>query len=118
MSEPAPKTNDPPNAEFDEISHLAEASDDRLTIADLNKMTLSLTADLGTCKMRVREVLELNRGSVVPLDKLAGEMADVYVNGLPLARGEIVVLGDTLHIRIGEVQGGTPRTSAGDGVDE
>jgi len=41
----------------------------------------------------------------VQLSKLAGEMTDIYLNGLPLARGEVVVIGDTLHVRIGEIVG-------------
>jgi len=110
--------SEPSEHEFDEIKGADEASEDRLTILDLNKMKLNLTADLGTCAMKVREVLELGRGSVVQLDKLAGEMADVYVNGLPLARGEVVVLGDGLHIRIGEIQGGAPRTQGADDAAE
>ena len=55
--------------------------------------------------MLVREVLELKRGSIVQLDKLAGEMTDIYVNGLHLARGEVVVIADVLHVRIGEIVG-------------
>ena len=110
--------NEPAEHEFDEITGSDEAPDDRLSIADLNKMKLSLTADLGACALKVREVLELSRGSLVQLDKLAGEMADVFVNGLPLARGEIVVLGDTLHIRIGEIQGGVPRSQGADDAGE
>jgi len=106
--------SEPSDHEFDEITDIDEATDDRLSILDLNKMKLNVTADLGTCDLKVREVLELSRGSLVQLDKLAGEMADVYVNGLPLARGEVVVLGDTLHIRIGEIQGGVPRGQGGD----
>ena len=50
-------------------------------------------------------MLGLERGSVVPLNKLAGEMADVHVNGVPLAKGEVVVLGDSINIRIAEIFG-------------
>jgi len=55
--------------------------------------------------MLVREVLDLKQGSIVPLDKLAGEMTDIYVNGIPLAKGEVVVIGDSLHVRVGEILG-------------
>ncbi len=110
--------SEPSQHEFDEITDVGDAPDDRLSILDLNKMTLRISADLGTCALKVREVLELSRGSLVQLDKLAGEMADVYVNDLPLARGEIVVLGDTLHIRIGEIQGGAPRSQSADDGNE
>lgn len=78
-------------------------SAEHLTLGDLHHVKLELSADLGRCTMLVREVLELKRGSVLALDKLAGEMADVHVNGVPFAKGEIVVLADTLHVRISEV---------------
>jgi flagellar motor switch protein FliN/FliY len=77
----------------------------RLSISDIKKVKLNVFADLGNCKMLVREVLELRRGSVLTLNKLAGEMADLYVNGVPFAKGEIVVLGDNLHVRIAEIFG-------------
>jgi len=93
---------------FEEIVPAAEMSPERLGIEDLNNVKLTIAADLGTSNMLVRDVLELKRGSVIQLSKLAGEMTDIYVNGLPLARGEVVVIGDTLHVRIGEIVGQEP----------
>jgi flagellar motor switch protein FliN/FliY len=75
------------------------------SIEDLRRVKLNVTAELGKCTMQVRDVLELRKGSVIQLNKLAGEMTDIYVNGLPLARGEVVVIGDALHVRIGEIIG-------------
>ena len=83
----------------------AELSADRLNLEDLNEVRLSITADLGRCSMYVRDILELKRGAVVTLDKLAGEMTDIYINDLALAKGEVVVIGDALHVRIGEIVG-------------
>ena len=93
---------------FEEIVPATETSQERLSIEDLNKVGLTISANLGTCNMLVRDVLELKRGSVIQLSKLAGEMTDIYVNGLPLARGEVVVIGDTLHVRVGEIAGQEP----------
>lgn len=76
-----------------------------LAIEDLEGVRLEITADLGSSTMLVREILELQKGSIITLSKLAGEMSDVFVNGLPLARGEVVVIGDTLHVRVGEIIG-------------
>lgn len=90
---------------FEEIVPTGVAPHDHLAIEDLNNVKLTITADLGTSAMLVRDVLELKRGSVIQLSKLAGEMTDIFVNGLPLARGEVVVIGDTLHVRIGEIVG-------------
>ena len=91
--------------EFQEIVPVSGPPASNLQLDDLKRVKLIVSADLGSCKMYVRDVLELQRGSVVQLDKLAGEMTDIYVNGQALARGEVVVIGDTLHVRIGEIMG-------------
>jgi len=94
--------------EFEEIPDELEPGT-HLAIEDLNRVRLTVTAELGKCTMLVRDVLELHRGSVIQLDKLAGEMSDILVNGLPLAKGEIVVIGDTLHVRVGDIVGSGER---------
>ena len=76
-----------------------------LRLEDLNEVKLSIAADLGRSGMLVKEIFDLKVGSVVTLDKMAGEMTEVYVNGLPLGRGEVVVIGDSLHVRIAEIIG-------------
>ncbi len=76
-----------------------------LQLTDIYPVKLDVTADLGKKQMLVREVLELDLDSILVLDKQANEMADLSVNGIPFARGEIVVLGDTLHVRIAEILG-------------
>jgi flagellar motor switch protein FliN/FliY len=91
--------------EFAEIAGGEGPASLHLSQDDLGEVVLNVAADLGRRKMLVREVLNLKRGSVVALDRLAGEMTDILVNGLPLARGEVVVIGDTLHVRISEVIG-------------
>ncbi|MDP7640011.1 MAG: FliM/FliN family flagellar motor switch protein [Candidatus Hydrogenedentes bacterium] len=83
-----------------------------LTTEDLHKVKLTVTADLGSSVISVRDILELKKGSVVSLNKMAGEMTDILMNGIPFAKGEVVVIGDALHIRIVEISG------AGDLVDE
>ena len=61
---------------------------------------LQLTVELGRTKMLVRDVLQLNQGSVVELTKLAGEPQDVFVNSKLVARGEAVVVNDKFGIRL------------------
>jgi flagellar motor switch protein FliN/FliY len=78
---------------------------DYIGLADLDDVRMQVSAELGTCRLHVREILELQRGSVLPLDKLAGEMADVRVNGILIGRGEIVVIGDTINVRIADIFG-------------
>jgi flagellar motor switch protein FliN/FliY len=66
-------------------------------------ITLRVTVELGRTKMNVEEVLKLGPGSVVELDKLAGEPVDVLVNDRLIARGEVVVLDDRFGVRITDV---------------
>lgn len=64
---------------------------------------IRLTVDLGACEMLMRDVLELNPGSVVQLDKLADEPVKLYVNNKLLARGEVVVVDNRFGIKITEL---------------
>lgn len=104
--------------EFREVSPLAAAGSEHVSLDDLRQVKMTITAHLGSCSMTVREVLGLRRGSVVPLDKMAGEMTDIYVNGLPLAHGEVVVIADELHVRIGEIVGQEDRSGVDEGHDD
>jgi flagellar motor switch protein FliN/FliY len=64
---------------------------------------LNVRVELGRSRMYIEDVLKLREGSIVPLDKLAGDPVDVYVNGQLLARGEILVLNDSFCVRISEI---------------
>lgn len=66
-------------------------------------VTLRVTVELGRTKMSVEEVLKIGPGSVVELDKLAGEPVDVLVNEQLIARGEVVVVDDRFGVRITDV---------------
>jgi len=69
-------------------------------LADVN---LQVKIELGRTRMLVEDVLKLGAGSVVELDKLAGDPVDVYVNDRPVARGEVLVLNDNFCVRINEI---------------
>jgi flagellar motor switch protein FliN/FliY len=69
-------------------------------LADVN---LNVKIELGRTRMLVEDVLRLGEGSVVELDKLAGDPVDVYVNDRAVARGEVLVLNDNFCIRISEI---------------
>ena len=94
-------------ADFTEVGELVEADNSRpfepLDLDDMMNIRLRLTAELGQTHLRVREVLALKVGSIVTLNKMAGELTDISVNGLPLARGEVVVISDILHVRMSEI---------------
>ena len=73
---------------------------------------LQVTVELGRAKLRVAEVLRLAKGSVVELDKLAGEPLDLRVNGQLVARGEAVVVNDKFGVRLTEVLSPNARAQA------
>jgi len=67
---------------------------------------VALTVELGSCQLPMREVLQLNAGSVVQLDKAANSLVDLRVNQKLIARGEVVVVEDHFGIKIIEILGG------------
>jgi flagellar motor switch protein FliN/FliY len=64
---------------------------------------LSLTVELGRCRMLISELLQLGQGSVVELQKIAGEPMDVYVNQRLIARGEVVVINEKFGVRLTDI---------------
>jgi flagellar motor switch protein FliN/FliY len=66
---------------------------------------VKLTVELGACHLPMRDVLHLNSGSVVQLDKVADTPVDLYVNQRRIARGEVVVIEDRFGIKITEILG-------------
>ena len=79
----------------------------------LGDVELPVQIELGRTEMLVEDVLKLDEGSVVELDKLAGDPVDVYINDRLVARGEVLVLNDNFCVRISEVVSNDPhRVSA------
>lgn len=72
----------------------------------LRDVELNVKIELGRSKMLVEEVLRLAEGSVVELDKLAGDPVDVFVNDRLVARGEVLVLNDSFCVRVNEIIAG------------
>jgi flagellar motor switch protein FliN len=69
-------------------------------ISMLLDLTLPVSIELGRTSMTVQEILRLGRGSVIQLDRLAGEPIDIYVGDRRFAEGEVVVLGEHFGVRI------------------
>jgi flagellar motor switch protein FliN/FliY len=69
----------------------------------LRDVELNVKIELGRSRMLVEEVLKLAEGSVVELDKLAGDPVDVFVNDRLVARGEVLVLNDNFCVRVNEI---------------
>jgi flagellar motor switch protein FliN/FliY len=81
----------------------APASGERASRELLSDVDLDLRIELGRTHMYLEDVLKLKRGSVVALDKLAGDPVDVFVNGRMIARGEVLVLNDNFCVRVTEL---------------
>jgi len=96
---PAPKPY-----EFDDLQ--GQVNDDPPHSMDLlGDVELDLRIELGRTVMRLEEVLRLRGGSVVALDKLAGDPVDIYINGRLIAHGEVLVMNDNFCIRVTELVG-------------
>jgi flagellar motor switch protein FliN/FliY len=83
------------------------ASTEAATLDLIRDVELDLRIELGRTHMYLEDVLRLRKGSVVPLDKLAGDPVDIYVNGRLVARGEVLVLNDNFCVRVAELIVGT-----------
>ncbi|NLI60959.1 MAG: flagellar motor switch phosphatase FliY [Clostridiales bacterium] len=64
---------------------------------------LQLSVELGRTRKLIQEILELNSGSIIELDKMAGEPVDILVNGKTIAKGEVVVIDDSFGVRITDI---------------
>lgn len=96
----------PPDARLYEPQGFGDAVDasiDPKRVTMLNDVNLRVRIQLGHTRMLVEDVLKLGEGSVVELDKLAGDPVDVLVNDRLIARGEVLVLNDNFCVRICEV---------------
>lgn len=97
-----------PRAKPVDLPDLKDANGKRNPL-ELNKLhlledvQLQVRIELGRTRMLVQDVLRLDQGSVVELDKLAGDPVDVYVNERLVARGEVLVLNDNFCVRINEI---------------
>jgi flagellar motor switch protein FliN/FliY len=85
---------------FDDV----EQDDSGLSpLNSLQDVELDVRIELGRAELLIEEVLKLKQGSVVPLDKLAGDPVDILVNGRLIARGEVLVLNDNFCVRVAEI---------------
>ncbi len=64
---------------------------------------LDVSVELGRTRLLIRDILDLGTGSIIELDKLAGEPVDLFANGLLVARGEVIVIDDNFGVRVTEI---------------
>lgn len=90
---------------MDELSATAQSvgAAGEINLDMLLDVNVSLSIELGRAELSIRDLLKLNQGSVVDLDRMAGEPLDVLVNGTLVARGEIVVVKEKFGVKLTEV---------------
>ncbi|ABM61273.1 flagellar motor switch protein FliN [Halorhodospira halophila] len=88
--------------EFDPAATRAGGEDDQ-NIDVILDIPVTLSMEIGRTQISIRHLLQLNQGSVVELDRLAGEPLDVMVNGTLIAHGEVVVVNERFGIRLTDV---------------
>lgn len=96
VNEPEPENSEP-------AGHTPPGITSSSAINMLMDVNLLFTVELGRTQMPVKHVLELQKGSVVELDRVAGEPVDIFVNEHLMARGEVVVVDDKFGVRITEL---------------
>ena len=69
----------------------------------LENIEVKLTVEVGSTELKIRDLLKLNEGSVVELERLAGDPLDILANGVKIAKGEVVMVGERFGIRFTEV---------------
>jgi flagellar motor switch protein FliN/FliY len=95
--------------EYEQFDQDAAAGADHASQVDLSRLSeipMELSVEIGRTHMTVGETLDLGVGSVVTLERLAGETADLLVNGSAIARGEVVVIDEQYGLRITEILDG------------
>jgi flagellar motor switch protein FliN/FliY len=87
-------------ADFEPFDRAGQVAGGAGNIELLLDVSLPVAIELGRTHMSIRDILELGSGSIVELDKLAGEPVDILVNNKPLAKGEVVVIDENFGVRI------------------
>lgn len=106
------ETSSPKPAAFPALDGGAMQRTDPSSIGLLANVELEVTVQLGQTRRNIREILNCGPGSVLELDRLAGESVDILVNGRLVARGEVVVIGENFGVRITDLvrqEGGAPK---------
>ena len=95
---------DAPAAEFDDLEDTSGGpAADEANLDVILDIPVTISMEIGRTRISIRNLLQLNQGSVVELDRLAGEPMDVLVNGTLVAHGEVVVVNEKFGIRLTDV---------------
>ena len=94
---------EPRAAEFDNLQDEAPQSGRDVNLEVILDVPVTLSMEVGRTRIPIRNLLQLNQGSVVELDRAAGEPLDVFVNGTLVAHGEVVVVNEKFGIRLTDI---------------
>lgn len=99
------------NIELDELQDTSAtlSKEEHARLDSILDIPVTISMEVGRSKINIRNLLQLNQGSVVELDRVAGEPLDVLVNGTLIAHGEVVVVNDKFGIRLTDVISQTER---------
>ena len=90
-------------ATLDDAQAEAHAAEPDMSLDVILDVPVTLSLEVGRTRMPIRNLLQLNQGSVVELERGAGEPLDVFVNGTLIAHGEVVVVNDRFGVRLTDV---------------
>jgi len=96
-------TNDPAPAQFTTLQADETSGGPDLNLDVILDVPVTLSLEVGRARLPIRNLLQLNQGSVVELERGAGESLDVFVNGTLIAHGEVVVINDRFGVRLTDV---------------
>lgn len=91
------------SAQFQELREEAPGESGDVNLDAILDVPVTISMEIGRTRISIRNLLQLNQGSVVELDRLAGEPMDVLVNGTLIAKGEVVVVNEKFGIRLTDV---------------
>ena len=105
MNTPTPTPGQPgySRAQFGDLQPDGGAGGGEVSLDLILDVGVTVALEVGRTRITVRELLQLTQGSILELDRLAGEPLDVLVNGVRIARGEVVVVNEKFGIRLIEV---------------
>jgi len=103
MGEQADSEADTKAAQFQKLEPDAGNNTENINLDAILDVPVVIAMEIGRSKINIRNLLQLNQGSVVELDRLAGEPMDVLVNGTLIAKGEVVVVNEKFGIRLTDI---------------
>ena len=91
------------NVPLEKIQSSNSSSGEDVNLDVILDIPVTISMEIGSTKINIRNLLQLNQGSVVELDRMAGEPLDVVVNGTLIAHGEVVVVNEKFGIRLTDI---------------